>query len=134
NQVRGFVVCAGRSVSEEKARGVELRDGVAQPVADGREFLREVAHSRGREQQAFEYATIQRRERLEVCDRDALVDLVNRRVDRSELDHFGTHVGDEAPVGGSASARYFRPDATDFLRDFGGDAHELAPWGEIRPT
>src|SRR5438552_9763437 len=55
-------------------------------------------------QQTSKYATIHCRQRLEVIDRDSLVELVNRCVDRTQLDDFRADVGDEAPVGGAARA------------------------------
>src|SRR5439155_4905716 len=43
-QVCGLVVCVAHAVPEEQSHLAETRDGVAQPVADGFEFLGEGTH------------------------------------------------------------------------------------------
>ncbi len=77
-------------------------------------------------QQPLEYATIDRRQRLEIGDGDALVELVDRRVDRPELDDLGANVGDEAAVGRASGAGELGRDAADLAYRRAGDVDQPA--------
>src|SRR3977135_3290254 len=83
-------------------------------------------------QQSLEDATIDRRQRLEIGDSDALVDLVDRIVDRSKLDDFGANVGDETAVGCTSGAGELGRDAADLAYCRAGDVDQPAPRSQIR--
>ena len=51
---------------------------------------------------------------LQRGDFDALVDLVDRRVDRTDFNDLRADVGDEAPIRGAAGGRKLGVDATNF--------------------
>ena len=85
----------------------------------------------GLREQAREDAAVDARQRLEIVERDALVDLVDRVVDRAELDHFVAHLRDEATVGGPAGARELRHDPRLRAHGLGDDVDEPAAGGEV---
>ena len=117
-QVGRLVVGVGRAVAEREPALAEARHRVAQPVAQRHEVLRRGGgHGVApRQQQPLEDAAVDRGQRLEVGDAHALVDLVDRRVDRAELDDLAADVGDEAAVRRAAGARELRRDPGD-VRD-----------------
>src|SRR6185369_2197474 len=83
------------------------------------------------DQQPLEYATVDRRQRLQISDSDALVELVDRSVDRPELDDLGTNVGDETTIRCASGAGEFGDDAADLAYRRAGDVHQLPACGQI---
>src|SRR5258706_13295308 len=71
---------------------------------------------------------------LDLVDADALVHLVDRRVDRTELDDLRADVGEETPVGGAAGGRDFGLDAGDGLDRAADRVHQVARLGEKGPA
>ena len=129
------------AVAEEQASRVEARHRVAQPVADGLQFLQDGAHRFVRRelrraaidtdcaalaQQPFQYATIERGQRLEIGDGDALVELVDRGVDGTQLDDLAADVGDEASVRRAAGAGKLGRDAADLADRVADDVDQPA--------
>src|SRR5690348_7951835 len=83
-------------------------------------------------QQALEYATVDRRQRLQIGDSDPLVELVDRRVDRPELDDLGANVGDETTIGRASGARELGCDAARLAYRRAGDIDQPAARREVR--
>ncbi len=63
--------------------------------------------------EALEHAAVDVLQRLDARDLDRFVDLVDRRVDRAELDHLRADLRDEAAVRGAAGGRQLGRDAGD---------------------
>ncbi len=127
-QVRGFVVRVGRPVAEGELRFAEARHRVAQPVAQRLEVVVSGVHAAGarRGEQPLEDAAVDRRERREIVDLHALVQLVDRRIDRAELDDLLADVGDEAAVGRAARAGKLGDDADRVAHRIGHGVDERA--------
>ena len=69
-------------------------------------------------------------QQIEVAGEDVLVDLMNRRIDRSQLDHLGTQGGDEAPVRGAAAGGWCGLAAGDAADRLGHAVEQRARLGE----
>ena len=132
-QVGRLVVGVVGAVTEGELRLAEARDGEAQPVAQRLEIVRRGRHGRAPgTSSALENAAVDRARGAEIGDAHALVQLVDRGVDRSELDHLAADVGDEAAVRRAAGAGQLGRDAGHLADRVARDVDELAARREIR--
>ena len=146
DQIRGFVIRVVHAVAEDELGIAEAGHRPAQPVAQRFELRRRVhpasrlarARAAGpadvswRAEQALEDAADRSRRALEVGDRDVLVQLVDRRVDRAELDDLAADVGDEAAVGRPALGGQLGTAADDAFDTGRGDVDQASARGQER--
>ena len=85
-------------------------------------------------QQPLQDAVIEVGPWLEIGDGDSFVQLVNRRIDRPQLDDFAADVGDEATVRCPTGARKLRLNRTDVANHVADDLDQSAARRQIRPS